>query len=357
MIVIDPLKLKIQELLVAGSPFPYNQAIQRYGTMSDIELLTDEIETVKATLGERRHIYIDLTPFDRIGHLSEMIKALVQFNDPRPVLLVMSEDIVLSIAAEYENIPLIIVVYGPTCEYNRIEGGTHDDRKLKLQVEKEILVHNSKTLRGIRAWFREHKLTRLLFEPNCLDIPSPSDESTTITYISGTYYRRMPNKMLVSSYLNLKQIGRDFKGLTTLAYEVVLELVEFFNREINALDNFDVLVTPNNTALFLASSVQAILEKPVIAIDRLGPIPALQLQSERLRRSLQSKKVIVIEEVVATGNEVDRTVLFLNHIQAEIVRFITLYNLDVGMPMLIKSSDLTSLCRPKEELKYVYRSE
>ena len=61
----------------------------------------------------------------------------------------------------------------------------------------------------------------------------------------------------------------------------------------------------------IGSVIQSIIEKPLIAIDRMGPIPTTILQSKQLSVLLNNKKIILLEEVVATGNELDRTILFL----------------------------------------------
>ena len=66
---------------------------------------------------------------------------------------------------------------------------------------------------------------------------------------------------------------------------------------------------------------------------------------------------MLLEEVVATGSEVDRAILYLNEIGANIVKIISIYNLEVGKPLLINPNHITSLCKPKEELRYVYRSK
>lgn len=369
MIIIDPLKLKIQQLLSEGKPYPLNQARQSYGTEDDIAQLIREFGEVRSDV--RRYALVDLTPFERIGRLEDLIRKLHEFKDPRPVVMIMSEEIYAGMKAAFPSgIPILTAIFSSSGNFLSIDGGSEEDKTQTVQVNNDFRetqttqVNNdflaksaSLTLGGFRRWFTEQSLTQLLFYPDCLDIPSRKDSSENTVYISGRYYRKMPNNMLVSCYLNLKQIGNDYKALTSLAYEIVLELMGFFRRDVDLSNAFDVLVTPNNTALFLASTVQSIIEKPIIAIDRLGPIPALQLQRARLAESLKGRRVTVVEEVIATGNEVDRAIMFLNHLGAHITRIIALYNLEVGRPMLLEDEQLVSLCKPKRELGYVYRSQ
>jgi hypothetical protein len=64
----------------------------------------------------------------------------------------------------------------------------------------------------------------------------------------------------------------------------------------------------------------------------------------------------MIEEVIATGGEIDRAIIFLDSFKTEITKIIGLYNLDIAKPLLYKSSKVVSLCHPKKDLNYVYRS-
>ena len=50
-------------------------------------------------------------------------------------------------------------------------------------------------------------------------------------------------------------------------------------------------------------------------------------------------------------------IMFLNHMKADLIKIIAIYNLEVGKPLLLKEKHIESLCKPKEELKYVYRSQ
>jgi len=356
MEIIDPLKLKIQDLLSEGQPFPLNQARQRFGTADDIKQIVEAFQELRA--GPRPYALVDLTPFERVGRIRELVAELDRSTNARPVMMVLSEGVLADIKSAFNSLPVLVCVYSEGGDLTSIIGGSSQDQLLKPKLLDEMKAGQIRFhLRWLRKIITEQKLTALLFHPDCLDIPSVNDPPETRAYISGTYYRKMPNGMLVSCYLNLKQMGRDYRALTTLAYEIVLELMHHFRRDVTATDEFDTLITPNNTALFLASSVQAILEKPVVPIDRLGPIPALQLQTTRLREVLNGKRVILVEEVVATGNEVDRTIVFLNHIGARLIKIIALYNLEVGTPLLVQPGQMVSLCRPKKELNYVYRSQ
>jgi len=356
MTIIDPLKIKIEELLVQGQSFPLQQGLQRYGTESDIDNLVNCIRKIE--INTRRYVYVDLSPFERIGHIDILIKKLHEIKLPRLVLIVMSERVLHEINIAYRNSPIKIAYYSIAGELISISEGSEIDKQFKNQIENDLQADTiDSKIEYLRNWYAEEKLTQLLFKQNCIDIPGPKDNENTVEYISGRYYRKMTNGMLVSCYLNIKEIGSSYNALTDIAFEIVEELENNFRRDKDYLNTFDVLVTPSNTALLIAATVQAIIEKPVICVDRLGPIPILQLQTQKLKKVLHGKKVIVIEEITATGNEIDRTIMFLNHLGASIVKIIVVYNLEVGIAMLAKPGEIISLCHPKKELAYVYRSK
>ena len=355
MVIIDPLRLKIQELLEDGQANPLNQARLRYGTEKDLDILIEEIKWIKTH--KRKYIFIDFTPFERIGRVQNFISRLNELDEIRPVLMVISDSLINEFKKHYTEIPILVAKYQLDGFFQELIGGSEVDSNIKDSVLTDLIFKTEEAdLIKFRKIVTQQNLIRILFNPNCLDVPRQTDPTHTVEEISGRYYRVMPNDMLVSCYLNLKEIGNNYKSLTKVAYEIVLEIYQYFTREVDPINQFNVLVTPNNTSLFLASAVQAIIGKPIICIDKLGPIPALNLNSELLSKFLKEQHVVLIEEVTATGNEIDRAIFFLNNMKATIFKIIAIYNLEVGQPMLEKKENIISLCKPKKELKYEYRS-
>lgn len=340
--------------MVNGLPNPLDQSRLRYGTEDDVDHLIKQIlHTVADT---RQYIYIDFTPFERIGHPDDFLKKLSSINFPRPILLIMSDNLEAQLKNISHKITLPYIKFSDKCKFEKISGGLKKDKYIKKLVLHDFKYNNFKSLADFRQQITENNLINLLYNPDCLIIPRLKQPHVQIEKIAGRYYIKMPNKMLVSCYLNLKEIGGNYNALTDLAYEIVLILMEYFRRDINPLENFDLLLTPNNTALFLASAIQIILEKPVICIDRLGPIPTLSLQRSHLLNELKDKNVVLLEEVMATGNEVDRVILFLSQLQSNIKKIISLYNLEVGMSLLTTPDQMISLSHPKRAIAYEYRS-
>lgn len=358
MKIIDPLKYKILELMIKGQTEPLSNARLRCGTKFDIEKIIEIYSNIKSS--ERHYIYIDLIPFERFGHIPELISNLNDFKDMRPILMIMGNNLLNQISKEFFPIPILIAKFNEMGDFLGIEGGSREDENIKRYIEKDLNIKkedNLSNLMSFRGNISDKNLTELLFKSECLDIPCESDEPTSRVNISGRYYRIMPNGMLVSCYLNLKQLGRDYNALNSIAYEIILCILEYFRRDIDMQKEIDVLVTANNTSLMLASCVQAILGKPVIAIDKLGPIPSLNVHTKKLRNVLEDKNVILIEEVIATGNEVDRALFFLNNMNSNVKKIVAIYNLVIGKPMLANKGQIVSLCKPKDELQYVYRSK
>jgi len=359
MKIIEPLKYKILELLTKGQAGSLNYARLRCGTELDIRKILDIYSGVKNN--EYPYVFIDLVPFERFGHISQLISSLNSFKEIRPILLVMGEGLLNQILAESYPCPILIAKFNESGDFLKFEGGSKGDKKIKklaiddINRKKEIKISDLMNFRNIVS---NDMLTQLLFEPGNLDIPNENDEESTRVCISGEYYRVMENNMLVSCYLNVKEIGNNYITIHSIAYEIIVFILEYFRRDIDLYNQIDVIVTTNNTSLIFASCVQAILGKPVVAIDKLGPIPSLNLHRRKLRNMLQDKNVILIEEVVATGSEIDRALFFLNSMHvSKIIKIISIYNLEVGTPRLVSPDQIISLCKPKEKLNYVYRSK
>lgn len=350
MNILDPLRWKIHEQLVTGQPNPLNLARLRWGTQRDIAMLQSEISRLPPS--QNNFFCIDLTPFERIGNPAALVRVARLHPRCRPVILTIGD----SVLQQFKQLPdseketVEFARYHANGAFDRVIAGT------KLNPVSAGILERYKSLSDLRSVVAEQRLTELLFGDNCLDLPGPG-KPDRYTKVCGQWYRKMPNGMLVSCYLNLKEIGKSPEELTALAYEIILPASGYFRRDRDELAQFAAFVVPNNTALLLTSPVQAILEKPVICIDKLGPIPSITQQDKRTLELICGRDVILVEEVIATGNEVDRTMLFLSNAKARVQRVIALYNLEVGRPLLIEQEQIISLSKPRRELRYVYRSD
>lgn len=364
--MLDPLKYRLLDLLHEGEVRPFHSARQGYGTAADIDIFIQKyteyeemfrLKKLGYLSDEKRYAFIDLTPFERIGELEYLVQKLEEFKELKPVLLVMSKFLLLRILAKFPNLTLLIAYYDTSGNF--VEFFPTDalvPNYLYSQIINDVKQSETQqTLRALRRRFASQQLFNVLLHNNGLVLPS-SNLPHKVVQFGGRLFFEMANKMLVSSFLSIKDICQDYTSLLDIAYETLVEITDHFTREEEPLGSFDYLVCANNTSLIIGSLLQMILNKQVIAIDRLGPIPRLPKQKDQLSEKLQRKRVIIIEEVVSTGGEVDRTVLFLASLGAEIKKIIATYNLNVGRAMLPGANQLVSLCQPKEELGYVYRS-
>jgi orotate phosphoribosyltransferase len=354
--IVDPLRLKIETLLREGEASPLNKARLRYGTQDDLKSLFKTCKSVPA--GDRGYFLVDFTPFERIGRPAETLKSLALLRHPRPVVMVMGDALLAEFRAESGTLPLLVARFSEDGSFRGLEGADSTPRTIRQLVTQDLVTARQSSppgLHRIREEFADTQLINLLYDQQCVVHPRESNKNCLLKY--GRPHMQMPNGMLVSCYFNLKGLGRHPSALVKIAYESLLVLSDNFRRDRDALADFDTIVVPNNTALFLASTLQQMLEKKrLVAIDRLGPIPASHLQTDPIVKELKGRNVVLIEEVVATGNEVDRCLLILGSAQAKVSRIIAFYNLQVGSPMLTKPNQLVSICRPKDELSYVYRS-
>jgi len=376
MQIYDPLKSRIIEAVSKGEINPLFSARSKFGTQNDLSNLENEFNSLISEVSERRYIYIDLTPFMRIGRTKEIINVLKEFTEIRPVILINHRIEDIEFKLHIKETPIVLVIFD---QYGNILSIEESPKfpNLKQLIEKDFpdpeekkqkrIIEIIKSCNGFcseLALFRrlvtEQRLTNLICQPGFLDIPNSSYSPHEIQYLSGGFYKKTENGMLVSCFLNIKRIGH-YKILLDLAYEVILILYNCFvfskdsDEESNELD-IDLIIVPSNSALFIASIIQIITDIKIIAIDKLGPIPDLHQDTNYLYTQLNGKSAVVFQEVIATGSETDRTIMFLNQMNVYISKIIALYNLDVGKVNMAKQNRIVSLCKPKEEIKYVYRS-
>ena len=351
MIAVDPLKLKIDALLRKGRASPLHYARGMYGSKNDYE-------TLGATLADLasesdRELAVDLSPFDRIGNPDLLLRTLTPLADRCDLVLFTLENQVLETLHTIHAERL-----GRVAVFNRQGRCTSITGRLPahpLVARDELTVHMH--IMDFRARVRQRTLLSLL-SPNGVVYPcAASAPPEEIADLSGRQFLRMPNGMLVSCYIDIKQVAKNPETLSTIAYEIVYALFEGFNRDLVEQPPCNVIVVPNNTALLLGAAVQVMTGVPVCVVDKLGPIPSTHLAYSHTSIPLTGKRACLLVEVSATGAELDRTVLFLSFQRAQVTRVVCTYNLEVGRSTVAKKVPVLNLCLPKRELGYVYRSE
>jgi len=372
MIIIDPLKNRLFRSLKEGNSNPRHQALNGFGSKEDIQYLNNMMDFVikkKLCDGTRNYVFIDIIPpFVNFVNQSGIIQTLLSQQKIVPVIMIREGKLLNWIKQKYKNgeLPLVIAEFNQEGYFKEFFGGANQSANLLENIRKEISGFNEDyekiSLVDIRKRAAQTNLFHCLQKSNCVEFPYYSGNKEIdhdIRPLMGKLYRANQSGMLVSCYLNVKLFALDPEILFDAVYEIFYNLEDYFIHTEPNSEKFSCIITTNNTSVVFASILQAIYDdKKLIPIDKLGPIPSLKLHSNTLRELLQFKKVILLEEIVGTGSEVDRGIMFLNHMQSKICRIIALYDLQVGKSLIVNDSfNYVSLCTPKKELKYEYRSE
>jgi hypothetical protein len=356
MIIVDPLKLKIDELLRLGQAQPLKMARVRYGSPKDFAILGGVIERMA---GENEDgVIIDLMPFSRIGDPEVLVRRLAPVARQIPVTIFTLKNAILEVLERSLLAKLLqFAVFGSTGKVCEFRGSTKKNTgytRIRKEIEGD---HDLPTYRRRASHLRLCALLAedaIVFPDKSRGIPKPH---SNIVLLGAQRYLRMPNGMLVSAYIDFKSAVTNPEALSAVAYEVIYALYQGFRTDLDSKP-CDVVVVPNNTALLVGAAVQAITDIPVCVIDQLGPIPSARVATTHESSHLEEQsRACLLVEVAATGGEIDRTVLHLASRHIRIVHVISCYNLEVGHSLLTESVKQTHLCRPKRELGYVYRSE
>jgi len=355
MQIIDPLKIKISQKVVVGDFNFLTDIKDEFGRQIEILKMDSYINSIK--LDPDRIIFIDLTPFIRINctYLNSFFRT---YEDTGIHFFLMLDDKtgleeIISISKEFNNLDYIT--------FKDTKFVCSSDEKFCNYCNSFFLKYSQEfpdfSDQYLFRWFHfsERILMEILASKDIIDIPLGTNQEQFQRRIGGRYYRIMDNEMLVSCYIRLKFLGDCPQKKMDLIYELIIILENYFYDETKI--QYDYIVVSSNTTLFVISLLQQILGIPILFLDKLGPKPSVIKTNERLRSTLINKNVIYIEEMSATGNQIDRTILMLSQMYVDLKRIITIYNLKVGIPQLIQNYSFISLCYPKEELKYEYRSQ
>jgi len=149
-------------------------------------------------------------------------------------------------------------------------------------------------------------------------------------------------------WLNLKGIIEEPKNLLFIGYQMGYLLTNAYS---NNLDE-DGFIASNNHAWILASLLSRIFEKELYIVDHLGPSPRINtkwLEEIKQETGGKGKKLVIVEDVISTGRELDLLYFFLNYIGVGVKKVITFLNLEEAKPKLFNDSNdkrLISLCIP-----------
>lgn len=354
MRVLDPLRDSISARLREGHPAPLKEARSNFGSPNDYDALL-------ATLRQEPRdsaVVIDLCPFQRLGSRYTLKEAFESIPPDYAVVVSVHEGAALQAldaAGVLMHVPAVVYDRTGTLQRVLIRSGSADTRVSAVLGELEdarTLLHARRM--ATQRYMIEHLQPRMIEQP----YPgSPLFNRDDLVERGGRWHIRMPNRMLVTCYVNLKRAFREPDILLQVAYEVLYRIYGGFSVPAGASLPIDVLVTPNNTALLAASLVQAITGIPVAMIDRLGPIPSATFSASQLSMPLQGRRVALLVDLMGTGSEVDRSLVYMSLSGASVEHLIAVVHMGVARSLMARDIQHRHyLCTPKSELGYLYRS-
>lgn len=155
-------------------------------------------------------------------------------------------------------------------------------------------------------------------------------------------------------WLDIKGIIEQPNRAFFIAYQMGYLLT---NGYIEDLDRVAGFVASNNNGWIIGSILARMFEKELFIIDKLGPSPRINISwMEDIAEDIHQRKVIIIEDLISTGREVDLLFLFLKYIGASIIAIVSLFDLERANPILISEDSvgsdfrIHSLCKPSKYL-------
>ena len=294
-----------------------------------------DIQRIHSLLAEGKKkgtVLIDFTPFSNLGTESRYEK--MKKWDWKGAYVVVRDG---PLVGEFKKngIPMLI-----------------DDKRSKVTQSFSTLENMTKVnYANLHGKYVEKKLLKLLNK----NIRKPQRKVDWIKLKDGEG---------VNMWFDIKGVIEDPKNLLFIGYQLGYLLTDAYSTYIKE----DGFIVSNNNAWALASLLATRFEKELYIVDRLGPSPRVNIKwLQEIGYNINGKRLIIVEDLISTGREVDLLYFFLDYIGVEVRRIISLFDLQKAGPILNGSSGkkltLLSLCRPlpkisgyKQIPKYEYNN-
>jgi len=348
VIVIEPLKTRLQQLVAAGAANPLSVARGRFGSQTDYSLVVSQAQQVT----EGQDVIIDLTPFDRIG------QAMVLDGILGPLALGRRTTFLIRAGGANEAIVgtslpglACIALYDDSGKLLRVKSPVQSTERYAPVID---ALTGYDALRPLHA-----KLSADILQALAAPTITHARDSDPADQVErdGRLYFPVGNRMLVTCYLNTKHLLAVPANLFAVAYEATRALYDSFSFAAVRASPYDLVITPSNTALLIASGVHALSSLPVAVVDSLGPLANRGVAALNTSLDVAGKRTCLIVDVLATGAEIDRTIQYLDYRRADIRRVIVCFDWGAGRPLLCDESKMTVLSRLNGGGEYVYRSK
>jgi len=348
IILIEPIHEKILDINQDFNIKPLELSkIYDEGDSNDLDKLINNIIGYRNVLNDKsKKLIVDLTPFTSIsleGRLKNFFNKLKNFdflNDLNLIFIIKEMNKEKFDKSDPNNI-------FPKFYCNENLKITQLDSKNQGKFLSEFTYFNiGESFKEVHDKYVEDKLK--IYLNNDYIIRKPLEE--------GKEYFLLPGGMIANKWIDIKSLLYNFEVRKFIAFQIAYSLTKGFKE-----DNIEEagFIVSNNTSLILASFLSQIFDKDIFIIDHLGPIPDI-LERKIINfdtqykddNKLNKKKFILIEELIATGHEVDLTNLFVYIKGGVISKVITPFNLKISCPITIKNDNIISLCFPSKDIGY-----
>jgi hypothetical protein len=330
IVVIDPLFEHLRNLIQEGITNSLNRSIALYGNERDMDKLQQLISKV-ASHNENKKVLVDLSPLPSLG-AQKRFSSLLELNEKIPFIVAVRASMALEQLQLLKNIS-VLVTDDETGQIIDTNFCGKDSKKTKALFRSYI---GEKTIFDIRKQYFEGYLLNVSQEY----IRLPPD---------GSRYIKLHDDTWANQWIDVKAILRKSETALLIAYQMGYALTEGYTKEVNE----DVFIVGNNTAYILGLFLNRIFEnKELVVIDRLGPFPNFSFLHSNILRQLNRKQVCIVEDVNATGREIDLLTLLALSNNAEVKRSICVFDLECAATRFLNDEENLALCRPSKFLRY-----
>lgn len=308
-IIVEPHMQRTKNNLMSGQ----NRSVFISGTIKDDEIsLLEEISKNQSKI-----LLIDLFPYCRLGSgRIEILKNL--FNDKK-IYFILRKD---TFEDEFKNYNLPYLLF---------------DENFKLIEKSFANIEINQNYKKFKLKYIEAKLLEWVKD--------------AIVTQPGNRWITLQDGTKANKWIDIKGLVRKPERLFYLAYQIGYLLSKgYIDIELKEIDGF---IVSNNNALSIASLLSIFFNKQLFIIDKLGPSPRINPDwLNEMREKLNGKKLIIIEDVISTGREVDLLYFFLIYHRVEVKLVISIIDLNCAHPVLLQQNKILSLCKPSVKLGY-----
>jgi hypothetical protein len=344
---IDPVPSKAQRFLQAGESDALLRARMVWGEQSDYDSLCERLEVLPDD-GLLR--VVDLTSVQSLGERARL-KPLEDYGSRHPTVMVLRRGVAMRYSEIIRNPPVSLVTVD--------EGVSSDDGSRmppfniysvdlpKAAKDSDPLSHYDffgvgRSWSSVSWWLTNHRLATLVCNHALRRPPenhrySLPDGTEANLWLDVKKLISEPGNAIEVAYYCARTITSEFRGL---------------QRQDGSQAPFTLLVG-NHPAAAIATLVRALIGPCVgIAVfDQMGPQAYLARARIDVMRPLP-REVIIIEDVLSSGREIDFIALLALVRGSDITQVICVYDLEIAHPRLIPPARVVSLSRPAKLANY-----